>query len=290
MQNLKPVRSSKEEFDHIIGNGFIDPFVRSRLRIVFSNFDMAKSQMKGHLSERTAELRQAKQEIQKLKQGKEGKGYKEAKELKKALELKEEGELSDTMDLDEEREGASDDNLIRLFNGGAALFNKQADKVKELKAQVQRERDEHERSKRRASMKLAESENEKLVCRETVRKVEGRLTALTTDFSDAEADLKRHLAESKRKLKVTNDELVAFKRLPPPGGKASPIGDMELASSVNAAKATNADLTVKLHKVEQHCEGYRQVTEEQQKVIERLTKENKKLLSQVGKQVISPNF
>lgn len=281
MQRLKPERSSKEEFDHILGRGSIDPFVRSRLRIAFCNFDMAKSQIKGRLFECKAELRRAKQEIQKLKQGK---GYKEAKELK------EEGELSDTMDVDEEREGASDDNLIRLFNGGAALFNKQADKVKELKAQVQRERAEYQHSKRSLSTKLAESENEKVVCRETVRKVEGRLTALTTDFSDAEADLKRQLAESKRKLKVTNDELVAFKRLRPPGGKGSPIGDMELASSVNAAKTTNADLTAKLHKVEQHCEGYRQVTEEQQKVIERLTKENQKLLSQVGKQVISPNF
>lgn len=194
------------------------------------------------------------------------------------------------MVLDEEREGASDDNLIRLFHGGAALFNKKPDKIKELKSQVQRERDEHERSKRSLSLKLTEKENEKLVCRETVRKVEDRLATLTTDFSDAEVDLKRQLAESKRKLKFAYDELVALKRLPPADGKVAPIGDMELASSVKAAKAANVDLTVKLHKVEQHCEGYRQVTAEQQKIIERLAKENKKLLGQVGKQIIDPNF
>ena len=126
---------------------------------------------------------------------------------------------------------------------------------------------------------IEEKESEKAELVKTVERLRNRLSSLTTEFMDAEKDLERQLVDVKEQLKAA----VA---------RSSKLqGDLLIANNMiddphrrEAAEGRNADLLERLHKVEQHCEGYRSTATDQQKLVEKLSNENAKLMGALGRQ------
>lgn len=178
------------------------------------------------------------------------------------------------------RDYSGDDDLVELYHAGTRLLAKQTAELKSLKAETQREKDDHERLKKSFTLEMAEKDNEKAVLTEAVQRLEGRLASLTTESTDAEADLKRRLAGSRdqRKAAVARSnklevDVLAAKKV---------IDDLRR----EIGEGMNADLLERLRKVEQHCDGYRSAALDQQKLIEKLSKENAKLAGDFGRQHI----
>jgi len=129
--------------------------------------EAGKSQLKGHLSERTAELAKVKREL------------KQARDLQR------------------------DDVLIGLYNSGANLLTKQADEIKTLKSELQRGKDEHEKSKSKLVEKnnqISKVEDEKKNCREAVRRLQDRLAALELGSPKVQGKSDQESAKSKQHI------------------------------------------------------------------------------------------
>ena len=127
--------------------------------------------------------------------------------------------------------------------------------------------------------KKKEKDEEKAVLVEAVKQLEGRLASLTSESTDTEKDLKRQVADAKSQVKAAaarssmlEGGVTAAKKI---------IDDLRRRESAGDEKA---DLLNKLRKVEQHYEGYRSTATDQQKLIEKLSKENTKLVGELGRQ------
>jgi cell division septum initiation protein DivIVA len=129
---------------------------------------------------------------------------------------------------------------------------------------------------------VEEKDYEKAGLVDAIKRLERHLASLTTEFTDAEVDLKRQVADVQKQLeaavarasKLQGDALAANKT----------IDDVRCQES---AEDRNAELLDRLRKVEHHCEGYRTTANEQQKIIEKLSDENAKLVSGLGRQHIN---
>lgn len=106
---------------------------------------------------------------------------------------------------------------------------------------------------------------------ETVQRLEGRLASLTVESTDAEADLRRRLAESESQAKVAFALVNKVQNSVLANGKANG----------RAATSNDVELLVKLCMMEQRCESYCSTMADQQKVIERLTKEKSELADEL---------
>lgn len=183
-------------------------------------------------------------------------------------------------ELEQARQGYSgEDDLVKLYHAGTAVITKQAVEIKKLKAECQREKDEQERQNKDFILMVKEKDDEKAVLVETVKQLESRLTPLTTESSATEKDLKRQVDDVKGQLKAAaarssklEGEVLAASKT---------IGDLRRRESAEGEKA---DLLNRLHRVEQHCEGYRSTATDQQNIIDKLSKENAKLVGCLGRQ------
>ena len=168
---------------------------------------------------------------------------------------------------------------MKLYHAGTAVITKQAAEIKKLKAECQREKDEQERQNKDFTLKMKEKDEAKAVLIEAVQQLEGRLASLTTQFTKSDKDLKRQVADARGQVKAA-------------AARSSKLeGDILAANTTingfrrrESAEGEKADLLNKLRRVEQHCEGYRSTAIDQQKIIEKLSKENTKLVGNLGRQ------
>jgi hypothetical protein len=173
---------------------------------------------------------------------------------------------------------AGDDDLVRLYHAGTGLFERQAVEVKNLKAEVQRGKDEQEERQREFTLAMEAKDNHLTTLDENVRHLEDRLSSLTVEYADAETDLKKRMAGSQDQLKAVIDLNKKAQRDMLECTKM--IEELRHRKPVEDKDGTLLD---KLRKVEQHCEGYRKTAVDQQKLIEQLSKENTKLVHDCGR-------
>lgn len=266
------------------------PFVERHLLTLVNQLEVAKSQLKDRLAEHKEKTllqkahaaRQSDAHTLQLRQLRTSHAM-DIKALKDELAQAHADHELKIQSLEEELEQArrgysGDDDLVKLYHAGTAVLTKQAAEIKKLKAEGQREKDEKEKQEDFTLMKK-EKDEEKAVLVEAVKQLEGRLASLTTEAADGEKDLKRQVADARgqvrvvaaRSSKLEGDVLAANKT----------IDDLRRRESAGGEKA---DLLNKLRKVEQHCEGYRSMATDQQKLIEKLSKENTKLVGELGRQ------
>jgi chromosome segregation ATPase len=183
-------------------------------------------------------------------------------------------------ELEQARRGyTGEDDLVKLYHAGTAVITKQAAEIKKLKAECQNEKHEQERQNKDFTLKMKEKDEAKAVLVGVVQQLEGRLASLTTQFTKTDKDLKRQVtaaeghskAAAARSSKLEGDILAANTRISSFRHRESTEGE-------------NADLLKRLRKVEQHCEGYRSTATDQQKIIEKLSKEITKLVGDLGRQ------
>jgi len=207
-------------------------------------------------------------------------------------------------ELEQARRGYSgDDDLVKLYHAGATLVIKQAADIKKLQAEGRRGKDEQEQQNKESNLMMKEKDEEKAVLVYAVQELERRLASVTTEFMDTEMDLKRQVEEVTGQLKAAaahssklegdlkrQVEEVAG-QLKTAAARSSKLeGDVVSANKTiddlrrrESAEGEKAKLLNRLHKVEQHCEDYRSTATDQQKLIEKLSKENAKLVSDLGK-------
>jgi chromosome segregation ATPase len=107
--------------------------------------EAGKSELKGHLSDRNAQIRNLTQE------------------LERAHELQ------------------TDRGLVDLYTAGTALISKQADELNHLKGELQRGKNERDRLVPKLAEKdkqIAKVEDEKKICRQALRRLQGRLEGM----------------------------------------------------------------------------------------------------------------
>jgi hypothetical protein len=264
--------------------------VEHRLLILVNSLELAKSRLKDHLAERKTKITQqqadaaSQSKVHALELTQVRASYAmDVQALKDELaqahadhELKVQS-LKD--ELEQARRGYSgDDDLVKLYHAGAAVVTKQAAEIKKLRVECQHEKNEQERQTKCSTAKMEEKDEKKAVLVEAVEQLERRLASLTTESTDNEKDLKRQVADVKGQLmaatsrsrKLESEVLAANKT----------IDNLRRCES---ARGEKADLLIRLHRVEQHCEGYRSTATDQQKFIEKLSKENAKLVCELGR-------
>jgi chromosome segregation ATPase len=146
---------------------------------VANSLELAKSQLKGHLSDRNADIRKLKGELE------------QARELQ------------------------TDHGLIQLYKAGTAMISKQADELKNLKVELQRGKAEHDRLKPKLVEKdnqISKVENEKKICREAMRKLQDRLTGMQLNSPDVQANSSQEVAAMKQRLEDFNKTVDGLKR------------------------------------------------------------------------------
>ena len=287
----RPGEHATKTVRRLLKRVWIPQFVEHRLLILVNSLELAKSQLKAHLAE-------CKEQIIQHQAHAASQSDAHALELThvrtshamdiKALESElarahadHELEIQNLKDeLDQARQGYSgEDDLVKLYHAGTAVVTKQAAEIKKLKAECQREKDEQERQNKALILMVKEKDDEKAVLVEAVQLLEGRLASLTTESSAIEKDLKRQVEDVKGQLKAAaarssklEGEVLAASKT---------IGDLRRREPAEGEKA---DLLNRLRRVEQHCEGYRSTATDQQKIIEKLSKENAKLVGNLGRQ------
>jgi len=293
MFHQRPGEHSTRTVRRLLAHVAIPHFVEHRLLILVNSLELAKAQLKAHLAERKEQTTQLQAdaasqsnahalELTKVRasHAMDVKALKD--ELAEAhadhgLKIK---ELED--ELEQARRGYSgDDDLVKLYHAGAALITKQAaeiNKMKKMQAEGQHEKHEQERKNKEFTLMTKEKDEEKAVLVEAVKELEGRLASLTTESMSAEKDLKRQVKEVKGQLKAAAARSSKLEGDVVSANKT--IGDLRRRESAEGGKA---DLLNRLRKVEQHCEGYRSTATDQQKLIEKLSKENAKLVGDLGK-------
>lgn len=263
--------------------------VEHRLLILVNELELAKSQLKAHLAERKTQITQLQVHAAsqsgahtlELTQARTSHAM-DVKSLKEELAQAHADHELKVQSLEDELEQArrdysGDDDLVKLYHAGAAVITKQAAEIKKLKAEGQQEKDEREQQNKGFTVTMKEKDEEKEVLVYAVQQLEGRLASLTTEFTDTETDLKSQVTDVNRQLKAAatrssklEDDILAANKT---------IDDLRRRESAEGEKA---DILDRLHKVEQHCEGYRCTANDQQKLIEKLSKENAKLVGELG--------
>lgn len=291
MFHQRPGEHATETVRRLLTSVAIPQSVARRLHTLVNQLELAKSQLKDCLAERKEQVTQLQahsasqshaHKIQ-LTQVRASHAM-DVKALKDELAQTHADHETKIQRLEEELEQArrgysGDDDLVKLYHAGTAVLTKQAAEIKELKTEGQREKDEKERQEEDFTLMKKEKDDEKAVLVEAVKQLEGRLASLTSEFTDAKKDLKRQVADAKGQVKAA-----AARSSKLEGGVTAAkkiIDDLRRSESTGGEKA---DLFNKLRKVEQHCEGYRSTATDQQKLIEKLSKENAKLVGELGRQ------
>lgn len=271
----------------------IPEFVEHRLLILVNSLELAKSQLKAHLTERKEQIvqlqvhaaSQSEAHTLELSQVRTSHAM-DVKALKSELAQARADHELEIERLEDELEQArrgytGEDDLVKLYHAGTAVITKQAAEIKKLTAECQREIDEQGRQNKDFILMLKEKDEAKAVLVAAVQQLEGRLALLTTSATETQKDLKRQIADAKgqaeaaavRSSKLEGEALAASKT----------IDDLRRRES---AEGDKADLLKRLRRVEQHCEGYRSTATDQQKIIEKLSKENTKLVGDLGRQYL----
>jgi chromosome segregation ATPase len=163
----RPAEHARHVFERVIRGVSIPTSVYRPLSTLINGLEAAKSELKGHLSDRKAEIQQLRGELE------------QARELQ------------------------SDHGLVQLYNAGTALISKQVDELNNLKSEFQRGKDKRDR----LVLKLAENDNqlskvqdEKKNCHEAVRRLEDRLAGMALGSPDVQADSSQELVVLKQRL------------------------------------------------------------------------------------------
>ncbi|GAB7333856.1 hypothetical protein MBLNU13_g05980t1 [Cladosporium sp. NU13] len=296
MFHERPGEHATKKVRRLLTRVAIPEFVEHRLLILVNSLELAKSQLKAHVAERKAQIvqlqahaaSQSEAHTLELTQVRTSHAM-DVKALKSELAQARADHELEIQRLEDELEKArractGEDDLVKLYHAGTAVITKQAAEVKKLKTECQREKDEQERQNKDFNLKTKEKDEEKAVLVEAVQQLEGRLASLTTESSATEKDLTRQVADAKGQLsaaaarssKLEGDFFAANKT----------IKDLRRRESVEGEKA---DLLNKLRRVEQYCEGYRSTATDQQKIIEKMSKENAKLVSDLGRMHLHHN-
>jgi chromosome segregation ATPase len=186
----RPAERAKHVLDRVIrGASIPTPVYRSLVTLV-NGLELAKSELKGHLSDRNAEIQQLRGELE------------QARELQ------------------------SDHGLVQLYNAGTALISKQADELNYLKGELQHGKDERDR----LVSKLVERDNqlskvkdEKKNCREAVRRLEDRLAGMALGSPGVQANSGQELVVLKQRLEDYH------KQQPEAGERQTPHGTGQTA-------------------------------------------------------------
>ena len=179
MSSNRPAEHARHVVDRVLRGVPIPTPVYRQLVIVANSLELAKSQLKGHLSDRNADIRKLKGELE------------QARELQ------------------------TDHGLIQLYKAGTAMISKQADELKNLKVELQRGKAEHDRLKPKLVEKdnqISKVENEKKICREAMRKLQDRLTGMQLNSPDVQANSSQEVAAMKQRLEDFNKTVDGLKR------------------------------------------------------------------------------
>jgi len=179
MSSNRPAEHARHVVDRVLRGVPIPTPVYRQLVIVANSLELAKSQLKGHLSDRNADIRKLKGELE------------QARELQ------------------------TDHGLIQLYKAGTAMISKQADELKNLKIELQRGKAEHDRLKPKLVEKdnqISKVENEKKICREAMRKLQDRLTGMQLNSPDVQANSSQEVAAMKQRLEEFNKTVDGLKR------------------------------------------------------------------------------
>jgi chromosome segregation ATPase len=184
MPSNRTAEHARHVLDRVTRGVTIPASVYRHLVNLANSLEAGKSELKGHLSDRNAQIRHLKHELEKAH----------------ALQ--------------------SDDGLIQLYNAGGKLISKQADEIKDLKRELQRGKDERDRLVPKLverDKQIAKVEEEKKNCREAMRRLQDRLAGLELGSPDSQVDPNRELAILKQRLeeyrKVAEDQKEHIQRL-----------------------------------------------------------------------------
>lgn len=269
----------------------IPEFVEHRLHTLVNSLELAKSQLKAHLAERKEQIAQLQADATSQSEAHtleliqvRNSHAMDVKALKSELAQARADHELEIQRLEDELEQArrgytGEDDLVKLYHAGTAVITKQAAEIKKLKAECQREKDEQERQNKDFTLKMKEKDEAKAVLVEAVQQLESRLASLATQFTKTDKELKRQVADAKGQAKAA-------------AARSSKLeGDILAANTTingfrrrEPAEGEKADFLNKLRRVEEHCEGYRSTAIDQQKIIEKLSKENTKLVGNLGRQ------
>lgn len=170
----RPAEHAKLVLDRVIRGASIPTPVYRQLVTLVNGLELAKSELKGHLSDRNAE-------IQRLR-----------------------GEL------EQARELQSDHGLVQLYNAGTALISKQADELNYMKSEIQRGKDERDRLLPKLAEKdnqLSKVQDEKKNCREAVRRLQDRLAGMELGSPGVQANSSQELMALKQRLEDSHDRV-----------------------------------------------------------------------------------
>jgi chromosome segregation ATPase len=167
MPSAHPPEHARHLVERLLRNVPISVSAYRQLITLANSMEGGKSELRGHLSARTAQLDKA------------------TRELKHLQRLQ------------------SDDALIGLYSSGATLLSKQADDIKNLKLELQRAKEEYDRLVPKLVEKdkqISQVEDEKKNCREAMRRLEVRLNALEAGPRDVQAGSNQELVVLKQRL------------------------------------------------------------------------------------------
>ena len=145
MPSNRTAENARHVVDRALKGVQIPPPAHRLLINLADSMEAGKSELKGHLSDRNAQIRNLTQE------------------LERAHELQ------------------TDRGLVDLYTAGTALISKQADELNHLKGELQRGKNERDRLVPKLAEKdkqIAKVENEKEICREALRRLQGRLEGM----------------------------------------------------------------------------------------------------------------
>lgn len=264
--------------------------VEHHLLTLVNSLELVKSQLKAHVSERKERIKQL--EARATSQSNDhslelaqvrASHAMDVKVLKNELaqaHAEHELEIKRLEDeLEQARRGYSGkDDLVELYHAGATVITKQAAEIKKLQAESHRGKDEQERQSKDFTLKTKGKDEEKAALVEAVQQLESRIASLTTESTDAEKVLKHQVSDARGQLK---DAATRSSKLE--GDLLAANKTIDVLRHLESAEGDKADLLNRLRKVEQYCEGYRTTATDQQKIIEKLSKENTKLVGDLGR-------
>ena len=145
MPSNRTAEHARQVVDRALRGVQIPPPAHRLLINLANSMEAGKSELKGHISDRNAQIRNLTQE------------------LERAHELQ------------------TDRGLVDLYTAGTALISKQADELNHLKGELQRGKNERDRLVPKLAEKdkqIAKVEDEKKICREALRRLQGRLEGM----------------------------------------------------------------------------------------------------------------
>ena len=183
MPSNRTAEHARQVVDRALRGVQIPPPAHRLLINLANSMEAGKSELKGHISDRNAQIRNLTQE------------------LERAHELQ------------------TDRGLVDLYTAGTALISKQADELNHLKGELQRGKNERDRLVPKLAEKdkqIAKVENEKEICREALRRLQGRLEGMESS-PDVQAKTRQEFEMLEQRLegyrKTVDDQKKIIKSL-----------------------------------------------------------------------------